>query len=266
MTEPLFIDTHTHIYEPEFDADRADVVTRALEAGVGRMLLPAIDGDSYERMFAACREWSGCCFAMMGLHPTSVNDNDHWESDLQRVEELLKNPPALRFYGVGEIGLDYYWSRDFADRQREVFERQLELSLEFGLPVAVHTRDAWDDTVEIVRRFAGRGLRGVFHAFSGSAENVRDLLACGDFLFGIGGTVTFKKSSVAEVVAGLDLDRIVLETDSPYLTPVPFRGSRNEPAYIPYICNRIAELKGVTALEVAAATTAAAEGMFFSGN
>lgn len=255
------VDTHAHIYEPEFDADRSEVMARAAEAGVGLMLLPAIDGESYERMFDLCRSYPDRCRPMMGLHPTSVNDNERWEQDLARVRELLKDPP-VRLCGVGEIGLDYYWSRDFRREQREAFVRQVEWSLEFGLPVAVHVRDAWDDTVEIVKNFAGRGVRGVFHAFSGTADHLRELRECGDFVFGVGGTVTFKKSKAADVVAQMELSEMVLETDCPYLTPVPHRGERNEPAYIPYICARIAEIKGVAVGEVAAATTATAERIF----
>ena len=257
-----YIDTHAHIYEPEFDADRDEVMARAAAAGVRRMLLPAIDSESYERMLELCRRYPDRCRPMMGLHPTSVNDNDHWRQDLALVKTFLENEPSGSFCAVGEIGLDYYWSRDFRNEQREAFVRQIELSLEFGLPIAVHIRDAWDDALEIVKSFAGRGVRGVFHAFSGTAEDVDTLRGCGDFVFGIGGTVTFKKSKVAEAVAVMELSEIVLETDSPYLTPVPFRGQRNEPAYIPYICSRIAEIKGVEAAEVAAASTSAAERFF----
>lgn len=258
-----FIDTHAHIYEPEFDEDRAAVMSRAAEAGVGRMLLPAIDGGSYERMFALCREYPDRCFPMMGLHPTSVNDNPQWERDLELVERFFAAPPVERFFGVGEIGLDYYWSVDFRNEQREVFVRQVELSLREGLPVAVHTRDAWDDMTEIMQRFAGRGVRGVFHAFSGTVEHLERLRECGDFVFGVGGTVTFRKSVAAEAVAAMELSEIVLETDCPYLAPVPYRGRRNEPSYIPLICGRVAEIKGVTVAEAAAASTANAERIFF---
>lgn len=259
-----FIDTHAHIYEPEFDADREDVVARAAAAGVGRMLLPAIDGGSYERMFATCRDYGDRCFPMMGLHPTSVNDNPRWREELEAVERYLATPPVERFYGVGEIGLDFYWSRDFVREQCEAFERQVELSLEYDLPIAVHTRDAWPQMREIMRGFRGRGVRGVFHAFSDTAECYRELRECGDFLFGIGGTVTFRKSTLPEVVHEMDLADIVLETDCPYLTPVPHRGERNEPSYIPFVAARVAEIKGVGIEEVAAATTANAERMFLT--
>ena len=258
-----FIDTHAHVYEPEFDDDRNEVMTRAAEAGVRRMLLPAIDGESYERMFGLCREYPDRCFPMMGLHPTSVNDNPRWREDLEIVADFLSDSDR-RFYGVGEIGLDYYWSTDFRAEQREAFARQVEMSLQYGLPIAVHVRDAWDDTVEIIQSYEGRGLRGVFHAFSGTAEHLRELRRCGDFVFGVGGTVTFKKSSLAETAASeMELSEIVLETDCPYLTPAPYRGKRNEPSYIPYINNKIAELKGLPPEETAAAATANAERVFF---
>lgn len=260
------IDTHAHVYEPEFDADRDEVMLRAAEAGVGTLLLPAIDSESHGRLFDLCRRYPDRCFAMMGLHPTSVNDNPRWREELRIVEQMLKNPPCGRFYGVGEIGLDYYWSRDFVGEQREAFTRQIELALDAGLPIAVHVRDAWQDSVEIIKSFAGRGLRGVFHAFSGTVEQMLELRRYGDFLFGVGGTVTFKKSSTAEVAAQIDLSEMVLETDCPYLTPAPFRGQRNEPSYIPYICRRIAEIKGVAEEKVAERTTAAARRIFFADN
>lgn len=260
MTE--YIDTHAHVYEPEFDADRSEVMARAAAAGVRRLLLPAIDSESYERMLALCRQYPDRCRPMMGLHPTSVNDNPRWRQDLALVREFLTKEPAGSFCAVGEIGLDYYWSRDFCREQREAFVQQVELAIEFGLPIAVHVRDAWEDTVEIIKNFAGRGVRGVFHAFSGTVAELDELRRCGDFVFGVGGTVTFKKSKVADVVARMELSEIVLETDCPYLTPVPHRGERNEPSYIPYICSRIAEIKGVAADEVAAATTTNAERVF----
>ena len=256
-----YIDTHAHVYEPEFDDDRDEMMSRAAEAGVRRMLLPAIDGESYERMFAMCRKYPDRCFPMMGLHPTSVNDNPRWEQDLAVVSDLLKQNDE-KFCGVGEIGLDYYWSTDFREQQREAFVRQVELSLRFGLPIAVHVRDAWEDTVEIMKRFAGRGVRGVFHAFSGTTEDLFALRQCGDFMFGVGGTVTFKKSAAADAVRNMELSEILLETDCPYLTPVPYRGRRNEPAYVPYIAARVAELKETTVGEVAAVTSANAERMF----
>lgn len=258
------IDTHAHIYEPEFDADREEAILRAREAGVERMLLPAIDSESHERLFALCRNHAECCTPMMGLHPTSVNDNPHWREELELVERCLETPPEGigRFCAVGEIGLDFYWSNDFRDEQTEAFRRQIELALAHGLPLVVHTRAAWEEMTKTIESYRGRGLRGVFHAFADTKETYRRLKACGDFVFGIGGVVTFKKSALAEVVRGMDLRDIVLETDCPYLTPAPHRGGRNEPAYVRYICGKVAELKGVTEDEVAAATTENARRIF----
>ena len=263
------IDTHSHLYEPEFDDDREAAVARAREAGVAALLLPAIDTASDRRLFDLCRSHPEYCFPMIGLHPTSVNDNPAWREELARVDRYLLDPPAgIRFCAIGEIGLDYYWSDAFVAQQTEAFVAQLRLAARFDLPVAIHTRAAWDDMCRIIEaeteraRADGRRLRGVFHAFSEGAAAFERLCGCGDFRFGIGGTVTFKKSGVAEIVRTMPLDRIVLETDCPYLTPAPYRGQRNESAYVRLVCDKIAELKGLAAETVAAATTANAEALF----
>ena len=264
-----YIDTHSHIYEPEFDDDRTEVVERAIAAGVDRMLLPAIDTHSHRRMIDLALAYPENCFPMMGLHPTSVNENPTWREELAEVESFLRQPPeGVRFYAVGEIGLDYYWSQDYVAEQREAFVEQCRLAVRLDLPVVIHTRSAWDDMCEILeeecRRASEQGLRlrGVLHAFSESAEVYRRLKACGDWLFGIGGVVTFKKSALAVAVAEMELEDLVLETDCPYLTPVPHRGERNESAYVSHICDKVAEIKGVTADEVARQTTQNAERMF----
>lgn len=257
-------DTHSHLYEPEFDDDREEALARAAEAGVQRLLLPAIDSASHERLFDLCRRHPQQCVPMMGLHPTSVNDNPRWREELALAEHYLASPPEgiARFCAVGEIGLDLYWSRDYRQEQYEAFRRQIDLSLAYGLPIAVHTRDAWPETAELMRTYRGRGVRGVFHAFSDSAETYRELKNYGDFAFGIGGVVTFRKSKLADVVREMDLCDIVLETDCPYLTPVPHRGERNESAYVRFVCEKVAELKRLTPEEVATATTANAERIF----
>jgi len=260
----ILIDTHSHLYEPEFDSDREETLARAIDAGVATLLLPAIDSASHDRMFDLCRRHGDRCVPMMGLHPTSVNDNPRWREELARVERYLENPPEGidRFCAVGEIGLDFYWSNDFRNEQTEAFRRQIELALQYDLPIAVHTRNAWPETVALVEEFRDRGLRGVFHAFNEDAATYRRLKACGDFLFGIGGVVTFKKSSLADTVREMALEDIVLETDSPYLTPAPHRGERNESAYVGFVCEKIAELKNIAPEEVARATTANAARMF----
>ena len=257
------IDTHSHLYEPEFDCDRDEAVGRALAAGVTTMLLPAIETESHQRMFDLVRKYPAAIHPMMGLHPTSVNDNPRWREALAEVERLLESPPeGIRFVGVGETGLDFYWSQDFKDEQIEAFRFQCGLAIRHNLPIAVHTRNACNEMAEVIEEFRGRGLRGVFHAFGESAEVYRRLRACGDFLFGIGGVVTYKRAQIAQTVAEMPLEDMVLETDCPYLTPVPHRGKRNESAYVTYVCRCVAGLKGVAESEVAAATTANARRMF----
>lgn len=263
------IDTHSHLYAEEFDADRAEAILRAREGGVERLLLPAIDSESHERMFALAKAYSDLCRPMMGLHPTSVNDNPRWREELAMVERYFAQPPeGISFCAAGEIGLDYYWSQEFVAEQREAFIAQCRLAARLDLPVAIHTRAAWDDMCDILEaetaQAAARGesLRGVLHAFSEGADIYRRLKACGDWLFGIGGVVTFKKSVVAEAVTEMALEDIILETDCPYLTPVPYRGKRNESAYVRYVCEKVAEIKGVSADEVARITSANARRMF----
>ena len=182
------IDTHSHIYDPQFDADRDEAVARARAAGVGRILLPAVDAESYGAMFALARQYPELCRPMMGLHPTSVNDNPRWREDLEQVARYLAAPPeGIRFCGVGEVGLDLYWSRDFLSQQQQALRFQVELSLQYGLPLVIHTRDAWDEMCALLDAFRGRGVRGILHSFCGTADHYRALKAAGGFLFGIGG-------------------------------------------------------------------------------
>lgn len=259
------VDTHSHLYDEAFDTDREAVFARAVAAGVERMLLPAIDSESHARLFDLCRRHPDRCFPMIGLHPTSINENPRWREELALVERYLAAPPGgiARWYAVGEIGLDLYWSRDAQAEQAEAFRRQIDLSLAYGLPIAVHVRDAWPETLEVMREYRGRGVRGVFHAFSGGLEVYHELRTLGEFRFGIGGAVTFKKSPQADVVRAMELGDMVLETDCPYLTPVPHRGERNEPAHVRLVCEKIAELKSLAPEEVAAATSATAAAMFY---
>lgn len=265
----ILIDTHSHLYAEEFDTDRQEAIDRARERGIKRLLLPAIDSESHQRVFSLAQAEPQLCRPMMGLHPTSVNDNPRWEEELLKVEEYFTTPPeGIRFCAVGEIGLDYYWSNDFVTEQREAFIRQCRLAARLDLPVAIHTRSAWDDMCEILESECsmaterGERLRGVLHAFSEDASVYRRLRSCGDWLFGIGGVVTFKKSSLAAAVAEMDINHIILETDCPYLTPTPHRGKRNESAYVSHICEKVADIKGLTAEDVARITTANAARMF----
>ena len=255
-------DTHSHLYDSAFDEDRPQALQRALNAGVKRIMLPAIDSGSHDALFSLCRTYPYSCFPMMGLHPTSVNDNPRWEGELALVERYLAEPPSGRFYAIGEVGLDLYWSRDWIERQTVVLERQIELSLKYGLPLVIHTRDAWPEMRRSLGRFKGEGIKGIMHSFSGGIEDYHAIKECGDFLFGIGGVVTYKKSDLPEILLTIPLDDIVLETDCPYLTPVPFRGKRNESAYLTYIRDRAAGIYGVSPEEVAAVTSANAARMF----
>ena len=260
----MLIDTHSHIYDEAFDEDRSEVVERARAEGIERIILPAIDGESNERLFALCRECGDYVVPLMGLHPTSVNDNPKWREELAEVERLLDSPPegVERFYGVGEIGLDLYWSRDWQAEQTEAFRAQVEMALRRNLPIVVHTRDAWEEMAAVMEEYSGRGLKGIFHAYSSDVAMYERLRKCGDFVFGIGGVVTFKNSALAEVVKSMRLEDLVIETDAPYLTPAPHRGTRNESAYVRFVAAKVAELQGVEYGVVAEHTTANAKRIF----
>ena len=255
------IDTHSHIYAEEFDVDRAETLARAREVGVEMLLLPDIDSESRDRMFDLAKAHPDYCRPMVGLHPTSVNDNPRWREELDMVEALLSNPP-MALCGVGEIGLDLYWSRDFYREQREVLHAQLELALKYDKAVAIHTRSAYDEMLDAVATYRGRGLRGVFHAYASDADMARKLLKHGNFVFGIGGVVTFKNSGLDRVVAELPTELLILETDCPYLTPVPHRGKRNESSYVEYVCRKVADIHGLATERVDAVTTATARRIF----
>lgn len=255
------IDTHSHIYAEEFDADRDEALERARNAGVEMLLLPDIDSTSRERMFDLAAKHGDYCRAMAGFHPTSVNDNPLWRDEVDMVELLLREAPT-RLCAVGEIGLDLYWSGDFYREQREALHAQLELALQYDLPVVIHTRLAYREMEDAVATYRGRGLRGVFHAYADSVDVARRLSNMGDFLFGIGGVVTFKNSGLDRVVAELPTELLLLETDCPYLTPVPHRGKRNESAYVEYVCRKIAELHNKSFEQVDEITTISARRMF----
>ncbi len=258
----MLVDTHAHLYAEEFDDDRSEVVARALEAGVMRIILPDVDSSSRSAMMEMASQYD-CCTPMVGVHPTSINENPAWREEIAQVESLLAED-STRFCGVGEIGLDLYWSRDFEEQQREAFRFQVDLALKYSLPVAIHCRDAWEALIEELTPYASRGVRGVIHAFTGEIAHYEALSSLGDFLFGIGGVVTFKKSALAAVVAQIPLSKIVFETDAPYLTPTPFRGKRNESSYVPYIAQVVADLHAESVEETARITSANAVNMFFS--
>ncbi len=258
------IDTHSHIFDGAFDTDRDEALKRAREAGVERILCPAIDSESHSAMLSMCRTHPGFCLPMMGLHPTSINDNPDWRRELEIVENYLASPPegTGRFYAVGEVGLDLHWSRDFLAGQTEAFERQIELALHYGLPLAIHTREAWAEMTAVLERHSGRGLRGVLHAFSGTLDDYRRIRRVGDFVVGVGGSVTYKKSRWRELLPHIAPSDIVLETDAPWLTPEPFRGRRNESSYLVYIRDAAAAILALAPSELTRITTDNARRIF----
>ncbi len=255
------IDTHSHIYAEEFDTDRAKALERAWGAGVEALVLPDIDSESRERMIKLAEQHPDRCYAMAGLHPTSVNDNPRWQEELDMVEHMLRESP-VKLCGVGEIGLDLYWSQEFYGVQREVLHAQIEMALQYNHPVVIHTRSAYKEMLDAIATYRGRGLRGVFHAWADSADTARKLERMGEFKFGIGGVVTFKNSGLDKVVEELPLELLLLETDCPYLTPVPHRGKRNESSYVEHVCRKIADIHRVSFSQVDAITTASAKQLF----
>lgn len=231
-------------------------MARAKQEGVDRFYLPGIDSESIEALLNLEQRYPENCSAMMGLHPCSVNQN--YQQELDIVSDWLAK---RSFSAVGEIGLDYYWDKTFMAEQSIAFRLQLEWSIQYGLPVSLHTRNAMEESIAIVQEYAPKGARGVFHCFGGTYENALAIIDTG-FYLGIGGVLTYKKSGLAEVLEKIDLRHLVLETDAPYLTPVPFRGKRNESSYLKYVVAKLAEVKNCSIEEVAAVTTANAEKIF----
>lgn len=252
----ILIDTHCHLYSEEFTADIDNVIKNAEAEGVQKFYLPGIDSTVIEAMMALEEKFPDKCIAMMGLHPCSVKEN--YKEELSIVEAWLAK---RKFAAVGEIGLDFYWDKTFAKEQYEAFIRQMEWAIEYNLPIVIHTRNAMQETINLVKQYVPKGLKGIFHCFGGSYESAQEIIKAG-FLLGIGGVITYKKAGLGEVLAKIDLEHLVLETDAPYLTPVPFRGKRNESSYLKYIIARVAEAKNCTVEEVAAVTTANAEKIF----
>jgi len=251
-----FIDTHAHIYLPEFDNDREEMIGRALESGVNKILLPNIDVGSAGQLLSLSSGYPGICYPMMGLHPTSVKD-DYLEQ-LAQVEEWLRQDG---FVAVGEIGIDLYWDKTYINEQVEAFRRQVSLALELELPVVIHSRESFDEIFEVMGEFEDKGLKGVFHSFTGDLSQAEKALGMG-FYLGIGGIVTFKNSGLDRVIASIGIDRLLLETDSPYLAPSPHRGKRNESSFIINSARRISDLTGKTLEEVASVTTSNAKELF----
>ena len=251
-----FIDTHAHLYDEAFSGEEDQAVARSAEAGVSKIIFPDIDSETRSRMFEIAGRHEGTVFPCLGLHPTSIGAD--WEREFEKLEPWLSKP----IWAIGEIGMDCYWSKEFIKEQQTALKLQLELADKLSLPVIIHSRDSTELIINTLKECRHLSLRGVFHAFSGSAETFRELQKLGDWYIGIGGVLTYKKASIAETVKDIPLERILLETDSPYLTPGPFRGKRNESAYVPYIAARLAEQKGMNISEIAEVTTENARKLF----
>ena len=251
-----FVDTHSHLYDEAYAGEEDLAVERAVGVGVGRMIIPDIDSQTRESMFALASRHPGKLFPTLGLHPTSVNAD--WKTELEKLQEYR----SRRIWAVGEVGIDCYWSKEFLEEQKTVFRLMLQMAHEMSLPVIIHSRDAGSIILDILKEHRHLDLHGVFHAFSGSMETYREIERLGDWYLGIGGVLTFKKASIAETVRSIPLEKIILETDAPYLTPAPHRGERNESAYIPLIAARLAELKETGIEHVAQQTTRNAEKLF----
>jgi TatD DNase family protein len=262
-----FIDTHTHLDGQEFAADLPSVISRAKASGVSKVFLPAIDLPSVETVLNVCRQYPGYAYPMIGLHPEEVKAG--WCEQLDQMKRLLDASrqgaaeAVTPFIAIGEVGLDYYWSREFEHEQLEVFERQVEWSVETRLPLMIHCRKGQNEMVHLLRHYEHDLPGGVFHCFTGNEHEAEDLLSFPRFALGIGGVLTFKKSHLPEVLpAAVPLERIVLETDSPYMTPVPHRGERNESAYVSLVLQKLAEVYGATPQEVADLTNLTVKRIF----
>ncbi len=254
-----FIDTHTHLDGHEFDEDRDEVVARAKAVGVNKVFVPAIHLPSVETVLATCQRYPNFAYPMLGLHPEEVKAD--WRDVLTQMKQLL-DAPDHPFIAIGEVGLDYYWSREFEKEQLLVFEEQIKWSIEYHLPLMIHCRKAQNEMVKLLRKYEKDLPGGVFHCFTGNEKEAAELLSFDNFALGIGGVLTFKKSHLPEVLTTIPIERIVLETDSPYMAPVPMRGKRNESAFMLHVLERIAQCYGITNEQVADITSANVERIF----
>lgn len=251
------IDTHSHLFVEEFDLDRSQVIDRALEAGITHILMPNIDVSSVSSMLKVCAEYSDICFPMLGLHPTEVA--------VDYRDSLLKMRPLLdehSFVAIGEVGIDLYWDQTYKKEQIAALEEQIAWALEYDLPLVIHSREAFDEVYNLFCHYKDTSIRGVFHSFAGTAEEAHALLEFPGFMLGINGVVTFKKSLLPESLCEVPLSRLIVETDSPYLAPVPYRGKRNESAYVVRVVEKLAEIFDTTPECIAQATYSNASNLF----
>lgn len=254
-----YVDTHTHLFVDDFNSDIDNVIARAVDAGVHRMCLPCIDSSSIDNIKKLCNRFPGVCYPMIGLHPTDVRDD--YLCQLELMASLLSSDDS--FIAVGEVGIDLYWDASRRVQQLDAFEKQICWARDMHLPLVIHSRNAFDELYTMMDKFKNDAITGVFHCFSGSADEARKLLDFDGFVFGIGGVLTYKNSSLPQVLAdAVPLERIVLETDSPYLAPVPHRGKRNESAFVVSVAERLANIYNKSVEQIANITTANAERVF----
>ena len=253
-----FIDTHTHLFASEFDNDIDIVIKNALDNGISKMLLPNIDSTTTTKMLQLCDRHPNNCYPMIGLHPCSVK-KDNLEKEISHIEKILSQN---KFIAIGEIGLDLYWDKSTLNYQKIAFESQIELAKKHHLPIVIHVRDSFNEAIKIVERLNDDNLSGVFHCFTGNVKEAERIINLNKFYLGIGGVVTFKNGGINKIINQVSLDSIILETDSPYLTPSPFRGTRNESKYLLNIANKMADLFNVDVKEIAKKTTKNAIDLF----
>ncbi|MDR0603061.1 MAG: TatD family hydrolase [Bacteroidales bacterium] len=251
-----YIDTHAHLYIEDFDKDRDEVIKESLNNKVSRILLPNINLKSLSSLLDVCLKYPQVCYAMIGLHPCDVKEN--YKEVLQKIFDCFSQ---YKFIAVGEVGIDQYWDTTYIQEQKDAFRIQIQFALAHNLPVIIHKRQSYYETMEVLNEFKGEKLKGIFHCYSGSVDHANEIIAKG-FLLGVGGTLTYKTSNLDKVLPHIPLEYIVLETDAPYLTPVPYRGTRNKSAYIPVIAQRLSEIKQITIEEVAKQTTKNAIALF----
>jgi TatD DNase family protein len=252
----MTIDTHSHLYLEDFTNEIEQIIIRSKNCGIEKIYLPAIDSETTQLLLQLEQQFPDYCIAMMGLHPCYVKEN--YKAELEKVSSFLRQ---RKFAAIGECGLDFYWDKTFVKEQYKALEQQIEWAIEYQLPIVLHTRNATQETIDVIKKYADKGLKGIFHCFGGSADEANQIIEMG-FYLGIGGVVTYKNAGLDKVLNSIDLNHIVLETDSPYLTPVPHRGKRNETSYLKIIAEKIADIKNCSYEEVANTTTQNALSLF----
>ena len=253
----MYIDTHTHIYLKDFDEDRKQIIKECLDSGVNKLLLPNIDKSSIADVIKTCELYKDICYPMVGLHPCYVKDA--YKNDLNYLKPIIKTIDTI---AIGEIGIDLYWDKSNLENQRKAFMTQINWAKEFKLPIVIHARDSYNEIFEVLDQLNDENLKGIFHCFSSTLEDADRILNYGGFKLGIGGVVTFKNSGLDKVVKNVDIKNIVLETDSPYLTPTPFRGTRNKSSYIPIIANKLSDIYEISSEEIGNITSKNAREIF----